>query len=250
MKIALLSDLHANLRALDACLAHARGLGVQRFAVLGDLVGYGAQPAEVVGRVRELALAGAAVLQGNHDALAVAPPAQIRTLDESGSAWTHARLGAADLEFLAGLPLTVSDGAAFLVHASADQPQRWHYVTNAHRAEASLAAACADVAVRYVFGGHVHQQTLYFRGSSGRLMQFVPTPGAAIPVPPHRRWIATVGSVGQPRDGNTAAMYAMFDPGRAELTFHRVPYDHLAAAAGIRAAGLPEAFALRLEQGL
>jgi diadenosine tetraphosphatase ApaH/serine/threonine PP2A family protein phosphatase len=250
MKIALLSDIHANLRALDACMDHAAAQGAQRFAVLGDLVGYGAQPAQVVGRLRELERGGAIVLRGNHDALAVAPHDQGGTMDAGGAAWTRSQLLPADLDFLAGLPLTATDGAMFLVHASADAPQRWLYVDSGHRAEASLHAACTDTRVRYVFGGHVHQQTLYFRGASQRLLRFEPTAGAAIPVPPHRRWIATVGSVGQPRDGDTGAMYAIFDAARAELTFHRVAYDHLAAAADIRAAGLPEVFATRLEQGL
>ena len=250
MKLALLSDLHANIRALDACLAHARASGASRFAVLGDLVGYGAQPAAVVQRVRELAGAGALVVKGNHDELAVSLSGKARAADESGAAWTHAQLAADELEFLAGLPLTARDGPVYLVHASADAPQRWHYVDSEYRATASLNAACEDAAIRYVFGGHVHHQTLYFRGVHQRLMRFMPTPGVAIPVLPHRRWIATVGSVGQPRDGATQAMYAMFDPDRAELTFHRVAYDHLAAAQDVRAAGLPEFFARRLEQGL
>jgi len=250
MKIALLSDIHANLRALDACMDHAAAQGAQRFAVLGDLVGYGAQPAQVVRRMRELVQGGAIVLQGNHDALAVAPLAQAGTMDAGGAAWTRAQLEPADLDFLAGLPMTATEGAAFFVHASADAPLRWRYVDSAHRAEASLHAACTDTRVRYVFGGHVHQQTLYFRGASQHLLRFGPTAGATIPVPPHRQWIATVGSVGQPRDGDTDAMYAIFDASRAELTFHRVAYDHLAAAADVRAAGLPEVFAKRLEQGL
>lgn len=250
MKIALLSDLHANLHALDACIDHATGQGAQRFAVLGDLVGYGAFPAEVVTRVRELAAEGGIVLKGNHDALAVSPPATSVTVDEAGAAWSHAQLSRSDLDFLNSLPLTWTEGTAFLVHASADEPQRWQYVDSARRAEASLDAACQDEAVRHVFGGHVHQQTLYFRSPSGSLMRFGPTPGAAIPVPPHRRWLATVGSVGQPRDGTPLAMYAMFDAARADLTFHRVVYDHLAAAAAIRTAGLPEFFAQRLERGL
>ncbi|MDI1238589.1 MAG: metallophosphoesterase family protein [Polaromonas sp.] len=250
MKIALLSDIHSNLRALDACMDHAAAQGAQRFAVLGDLVGYGAQPAQVVRRVRELAQDGAIVLQGNHDAMAAAPLVQAGKMDATGAAWTRSQLAPADLDFLAGLPLTATDGAVFLVHASADAPQRWLYVDSGHRAEASLHAACTDTRVRYVFGGHVHQQTLYFRGASQKLLRFEPTAGATIPLPPHRRWIATVGSVGQPRDGNTDAMYAMFDAARAELTFHRVAYDHLAAAADVRAAGLPEDFAKRLEQGL
>ena len=250
MKIALLSDVHANLRALEACLAHAAAQGAGRLAVLGDLVGYGAQPAEVVRRIRGLAGEGAIVLKGNHDECAVAPPDQARSLDQSGAAWTHEQLDQDALDFLAALPLTATVDAALLVHASADAPGRWHYVDNERRAEASLDAACLDPALRYVFCGHVHEQTLYFRGAGQGLMRFDPTPGVPIPVPPHRRWIATVGSVGQPRDGNTRAMYALFDTGRAELTFHRVAYDHLAAAADIRAAGLPAWFAERLEAGL
>lgn len=250
MKIALLSDIHANLHALDACVSHARAQGAGRFAVLGDIVGYGAQPAEVVRRVRALAQEGAIVIQGNHDALAVDPLSQAGTLEAGGGAWTRAQLDASALDFLDSLPMTATDGAVFLVHASADAPQRWLYVDNVHRAEASLNAACEDAGVRYVFGGHVHHQTLYFRAANRALMRFDPTAGSPIPLPPHRRWIATVGSVGQPRDGATPAMYAMFDIGRAELTFHRVPYDHLAAAASVRAAGLPEPFAQRLERGL
>ena len=250
MKIALLSDVHANLRALKACLDHARAQGAGRLAVLGDLVGYGAQPAEVVKLIRGLAGEGAIVLKGNHDECAVAPPAQVRSLDQSGAAWAHEQLDRDGLDFLAALPLTVTVGSALLVHASADAPERWHYVDNERRAEASLDAACLDPAVRHVFCGHVHEQTLYFRGAGQGLMRFQPTPGVPIPVQPHRRWLATVGSVGQPRDGNTKAMYALFYPELAELTFHRVAYDHLAAAADVRAAGLPEYFAQRLEAGL
>jgi diadenosine tetraphosphatase ApaH/serine/threonine PP2A family protein phosphatase len=249
MKIALLSDIHANLRALDACVAHAQEAGAGEFAILGDLVGYGAQPAEVVQRVRDMGKRGAIVLQGNHDALALGPNFASGTMGEAGAGWTHAQLRTEDLEYLAALPLTARSGPVFLVHASADEPEAWHYVDNPQRAAASLDAACADPTIRYVFGGHVHEQTLYFRTATQKLMRFEPTPGVAIPLPPHRRWLATVGSVGQPRDGLQMAMYALFDLARSELTFCRVPYDHLAAAADIRETDLPEFFALRLEQG-
>jgi diadenosine tetraphosphatase ApaH/serine/threonine PP2A family protein phosphatase len=103
--------------------------------------------------------------------------------------------------------------------------------------------------IRYVFGGHVHRQTLYYQGQGRGLMAFAPTAGAAIPVSAHRRWIATIGSVGQPRDGRTDAMYALFDRDKAQLTFARVPYDYGSAADAIRAAGLPEFFADRLLRG-
>jgi len=82
------------------------------------------------------------------------------------------------------------------------------------------------------------------------MMRFAPEPGVPIPVPQHRQWLAIAGSVGQPRDGDARAMYAVFDDAAATITFHRVPYDHLATAAAIRAAGLPAFYAERLEKGL
>jgi len=103
--------------------------------------------------------------------------------------------------------------------------------------------------VRYVFGGHVHHQTLYYKGSAQQLMPFKPSPSVAIPVPTHRRWLATIGSVGQPRDGDPRAAYALMDVADCKLTFFRVPYNHAAAARAIRDAGLPEALAARLETG-
>lgn len=249
MKLALLSDIHANLRALVACEAHARAQGAEQFALLGDYVGYGAEPVAVVQRVMALQAQGALVLRGNHDDMAVQPPADVSNLGASTAKWTHAQLGSEHRAFLAGLPLTLHKGAAWLVHASAEAPERWRYVQDTLAATLSLDAISDQPTLRYVFGGHVHHQTLYYRGSTGGLMRFDPTPGVAVPVPRHRHWLATVGSVGQPRDGDPRAMYALWDETRALLTFHRVGYDHHAAAAAIRAAGLPDFFASRLEQG-
>ena len=253
MKLALLSDIHANSRALEACLSHAASLGVQRQALLGDLVGYGPEPALVTERVMALAAQGAIVLQGNHDAMAVNPPATVVTRGEEGAQWTHHQLSARQRAFLAGLPLSHAEGTLLLVHASADDPGKWRYVDTERAATASLDAAVlpphGNPQVRHVFGGHVHHQTLYYRGSGHKLMPFSPTPGVPIPTPRHRSWIATVGSVGQPRDGRADAMYAVFDTATMQLTFHRVPYDHMAVAAASRAAGLPEHFAKRLESG-
>lgn len=253
MKLALLSDIHANSRALEACLAHAAGVGAQRLALLGDLVGYGGEPEAVMERVMQLAGQGAVVIKGNHDAMAVNPPASVTHRGDAGAQWTHDQLSPAQRQFLAGLPLTHREGTLLLVHASADAPERWRYVDNALTAANSLDAAMTEPTghadVRHVFGGHVHQQTLYYRGVGRALMAFAPTPGVSVATPKHRSWIATVGSVGQPRDGNTQAMYAVFDTSALKLTFHRVPYDHPAAARSVRAAGLPEDFALRLETG-
>jgi diadenosine tetraphosphatase ApaH/serine/threonine PP2A family protein phosphatase len=254
MRLALLSDIHANRQALDACLAHAEAAGAERYAVLGDLVGYGGEPAYVVQRVMALQREGALVVKGNHDQYATQPPPDGgKTIGHASAAWTGAQLSEDEHRFLAGLPLTARAGSVLLVHASADAPASWRYVDNPTLAALSLDAACqppeGHADVRYVFGGHVHQQTLYFRGSAGKLMPFTPTPGVPIPVPRHRLWLATVGSVGQPRDGRLDAMYALFDEAAQQLTFQRVPYDVQAAAAAVRATPLPAFFADRLEAG-
>ena len=249
MKLALLSDIHANLQALQACLDHAQDQGASQFALLGDLVGYGGDPAPVMDCIMQLAQGGAVVLKGNHDAMALDPPQKSEYLGEATAIWTHAQLTHEHQQFIAALPLTARIESCFLVHASADAPGDWRYVDDERSASASLAAAAVDPAVRYVFGGHVHHQTLYYKGSRGGLMAFSPVAGVPIPMPTHRHWIATVGSVGQPRDGRPSAMYALFDLGHARLTFHRVPYDHMAAAAAVRRAGLPDYFAKRLEEG-
>lgn len=249
MKLALLADLHANFQALQACIAHARAQGADRFAFLGDLVGYGADPGPVVSTVMRMAREESALaLRGNHDEAALHPEAGGARADQAGAPWTHAQLTPAQREFLAGLPLVLEQLPVLLVHASAHEPARWDYVTTAQLATASMEAAGA-LGASHVFGGHVHEQRLFYEGAARRVMEFEPTPGVAVPVPPHRRWLATVGSVGQPRDGRPEAMYASFDDQAWRLSFHRVAYDHEAAAAAIRRAGLPEGNAMRLAQG-
>ena len=247
MKLALLADIHANLEALSACLGHAEAQGAEGFAFLGDLVGYGADPVAVLDIVMERAGRGAAVVLGNHDEAALGRGE--RHMHESAQRaidWTRSQLGNVHRRFLEGLPLTVRDGERVYVHASAAAPPRWIYVTDAMRAAHSMDGALAP----YVFSGHVHEQRLYFQGADGRPQPFAPTPGSPIPVPAHRRWLAIVGSCGQPRDGNPAASYALLDAARRRLTFHRLPYDSASAARKVRKAGLPERLAYRLERGL
>lgn len=247
MKIALLADLHANLEATQACLEHARGAGADTHAFLGDLVGYGADPGPLVDLVAAHVGAGALAVLGNHDAAAAAGRAPTMQDDAAAAvAWTHARLSPGQRAFLAGLPLVARAGGMLFVHASADAPGEWAYVEDEQGAARSLEAAAP---ARYVLAGHVHAPVLYYIGAAARPVPFRPVAGVAIPVPPHRRWLAVAGSAGQPRDGNPAASYAMLDVEGATLTFHRIPYDAAGAAAKVRAAGLPEALAARLERG-
>jgi diadenosine tetraphosphatase ApaH/serine/threonine PP2A family protein phosphatase len=249
MKLALLSDLHANRHALLACLDHARRSGATHFAFLGDLVGYGAEPVAVLETVMEMAGRGALVVRGNHDEAAYGGPSCGGTGEQLASLWTQTQLGEAHRSFLQGLPLTAGFDDTLLVHADPHEPSRWQYLDRPALVGRALGAAQRLWGARKVFVGHVHQQQLYYRAADGHPMAFAPVPGIPVPLGAHRNWLAVVGSVGQPRDGDTRAMYALFDVAQARLAFHRIAYDHTAAAAAIRAAGLPESFALRLELG-
>ncbi|WP_207479133.1 metallophosphoesterase family protein [Arenibaculum pallidiluteum] len=247
MRIALLADIHANREALEACLADARAQAVTGFAVLGDLVGYGADPGWVVDAVAELAAAGAPVVQGNHDEAAAAQEPDPRMRPEAAKAirWTRERLGPARRAFLAGLPATVVLGEALLVHANAWEPGRWGYVTGPIDARRSIEAN----PLPYAFCGHVHIPALYDRRADGVVSTYRPVAGSGIPLPRQRRWLAVLGAVGQPRDGDPAASYAIFDAQARVLTYRRVPYDVDSAARKVLEAGLPASLARRLIEG-
>lgn len=246
MKLALLTDLHANREALQACLAQARAAGAQRYAFLGDLVGYGADPAWVVDVVREHVAQGAIVVLGNHDSAAVNGPRP--SMDPEAAAavnWTRSQLDASQIEFLAKLPLRATLPDSLFVHANAWAPQEWEYVRSRADAVRSLQATDA----LYTFCGHMHDPRMYHISSTAKVLDFEPVAGVRIPLLPTRRWLVVPGSVGQPRDGNPAAAWAMFDTEARDIVFHRVPYDHEAAAAKVVAAGLPAGLAQRLRSG-
>ena len=246
MILALLSDVHSNLEALDACLKHADGRGATRYAFLGDLVGYGADPQGVIERILPYTSMGAIVVKGNHDEAIQKRAGYMNDTTKQSIEWTRNRLSPEGKAFLASLPLVVNEEKMCFVHASVDMPTRWDYVDTPAAARRSALATQAT----YTFSGHVHDQLLYFESSQVRWSAFRPTPGSPVPVRGHRRWLALVGSVGQPRDGKPSAAYTLFDSARSEVTFHRVAYDHLAAALKIRQAGLPEAHAYRVEKGI
>ncbi len=246
MKIALITDLHANAQAFSAVLEHAQGLGVTDYALLGDFVGYGGDPAWVLDRVMALVDAGAVAVRGNHDA-AVAQGAGPTMREEARQVieWTHARLSPRHLAFLGQLPLTVMREDRLFVHANAYDPGGWDYIQGRIEAMRSLHATEA----RFTFCGHMHEPMLYHLSGTGKAGEFTPAPDVSIPLLPNRQWLVIPGSCGQPRDGNPAACYAVFDSANAELSFQRVPYDVEGAAASIRAAGLPERLAQRLLKG-
>ena len=246
MKLAVITDPHANREALQAVLDHAEARAAAQYAFVGDLVGYGADPAWVVDCVRERVGDGALVVRGNHDE-AVARGAQPTMHPDARYVvdWTRERLNTAQTDFLGALPLRLEFEGLLFVHANAWAPAEWGYIQSRTDAVRSMhATACA-----YTFCGHVHDPCLYFMDATGKAGAFQPAPEIDIPVPAHRQWLVVPGSAGQPRDGNPAVCYAMLDTDQAQLTFYRVPYDHEAAAAKIRAARLPQRLATRLAEG-
>lgn len=245
MRIALMSDIHANREAFEACLAHAGAADVRRFVFLGDFVGYGADPEWVLGKVMDLTAKGAVAVVGNHDRAAISDRGGMSADASYAVGWTRSRLTPEMRAFVERLPLEVEEDDRLYVHADASAPEKWRYVTDAEMAAQSLAAARA----RVTFVGHVHVPMLYGITATQKLMRFKPVPGEPIPLLRQRRWLGVLGSVGQPRDGDPAAAYSTYDTATGDLVCHRVAYDVLAASAKIRAAGLPAILADRLFEG-
>jgi len=245
MRIALLSDIHANREALSACLDHATGHGVERKVFLGDYVGYGADPEWVVDTLAAEVERGAVALRGNHDDAVLTGTSGMNTDAAIAIEWTRSRLDASRRDLLAGLPLQIEQNDRLYVHASAHAPAEWDYVTDLYAASKSFAATRAHT----TFCGHTHVPALFHLSASGKFASFDPADRVEIPLTRHRRWLAVIGSVGQPRDHNPAACYAVLDDERDTLTYLRVPYDVDTAARKILQAGLPAGLGHRLHVG-
>lgn len=245
MLIGIMTDIHANREALSACLAHARSLAVDRLILLGDYVGYGADPAWVVETVMGLVDEGAVALLGNHDAAIDGPDEDMNSTAREAIRWTRDRLGAEHRAFLSRLPLIHEEGDVLYVHANGYAPANWDYMSGPMEATRHFMRATA----RITFCGHVHVPMLFNMSTTGKVGAFTPVADNDIPLLPTRSWLAVIGAVGQPRDGVPAANYAVYDTLNQSLRYLRVPYDSGAAARKVREAGLPEKLALRLEQG-
>ena len=245
MLIALFADIHANKQAFSACLEQAREHGAKRFVLLGDYVGYGADPDWAVTTVMDLVNHGAMAVQGNHDSAVGNPHEQLNVEAKMVIEWTRGELGTAQRQFLASLPLELDDGERHYVHSEASDPKAWIYVQGVTEAARSLMVTPAQV----TFCGHIHQPAIYTMSATAKMTAFTPVTDAPIQLLQGRRWLAVLGSVGQPRDGNPAAAYAMLDTDKRELTYCRAPYDVDGAAARIRGKGLPTWLADRLLVG-
>ena len=246
MKFAVLTDIHANREAFEAVLADEAARRADRMIILGDVVGYGPDPGWCCDKAAALVAAGAICIRGNHDNAASGAKEAMNSQAQTAIDWTKTRLSAAQQAFLGGLPMTALVEDVLFVHASAKEPEAWNYVTSDTRATPSFRASEA----RVILCGHVHVPLLVSRDIGGMVREHAFSIGQAIPLIRSRRWLAVVGSVGQPRDGVPEAGYVMLDSGANELTFRRVPYDVMATVQKMRAAGLPEPLALRLFRGI
>ena len=240
MRIAVLSDIHSNLLALDAVLA-AIGT-VDAVWHLGDVVGYGPDPDAVVGRLRSI---GATGVKGNHDAAAVGGseidwfnPDARRAME-----WTRTTINRATSAWLEALPQTISGGEWTLVHGSPREPL-WEYVTSVPVARANLAVLESRVGLH----GHTHLPVAFVE-DDGRIDVVSPGDGSVLELR-GRRALVNPGSVGQPRDGDPRSSYLILDTDADTVTWHRTGYDVAAVQASMQGAGLPASLAARLSVGL
>ena len=240
MRVAVLSDIHANLVALDAVLATVGS--VDAVWHLGDVVGYGPDPDGVVGRLAGLAAVGVA---GNHDLAAVGGD-QIAWFNPDARAameWTRRRISAETKRWLADLPARHRIADFSLVHGSERDPV-WEYVTSVPVARANLAV----LETRFGLHGHTHLPMAWAE-RDGRVEAISPGSDSTFQLTADRA-LLNPGSVGQPRDGDPTAGYLVIDDEAAMCTWRRVPYDIASVQAAMLDAGLPRRLAERLGFGL
>lgn len=242
MRVAVLSDVHSNLVALDAVLA---ALGsVDAVWVLGDIVGYGPEPDAVAER---LATIGAVAVAGNHDAAAVGA-ADTRWFNPDARAaieWTQRRISAATRAWLAELPTVVTEPPATLVHGSLREPL-WEYILSGAEAGPNL-RLLTERQLTVGFHGHTHVPVLW-RLAGGELELVRVEDGTRITLD-EQPVLANPGSVGQPRDGDPRASFLVYDTDRSELVWRRVGYNIAATQAAMRRVGLPTWLIERLAVG-
>lgn len=261
MKYAIISDIHANLQALTVVLEKCKEIGVEKYICLGDVVGYNANPSECMNMINSLDIIG--FVKGNHDEYVSNNDEEMLGFNQHAKAavlWTKAQLDDGQRNFLAklqykvvikGVPITV-------VHATLDSPESWGYIFDIHQARDNFNYQFSQLC----FCGHTHVPIAFikrgFAGGAASVEEILSWKGSSelnndpdpeITIEKNSKYLINVGSVGQPRNRDPRASFAVFDSSAGKVTRYRLNYDIPAAQKSIIEAGLPERLALRLEKG-
>ena len=239
MRFAIFGDIHANLEALNAVLEDSAAQNCTAHLCLGDVVGYNADPSACLELVREM---GCPVIKGNHDEDASGDHSleAMNPIAAEALQWTRDQLSGEQREWLKKLRMVRQVADFTIVHSTLDQPSGWNYVTNKFDAMSNFSYQFTSVC----FHGHTHVPRVFRR--QDRVEEIVTD---SIVLEPEAKYFINAGSVGQPRDGDWRACYAIYDLEKREVTYRRIEYDKDTTQKKIRAAGLPEILADRLNDG-
>lgn len=240
--IAVFSDIHSNLEALQAVIADMDAFGVNRRICLGDIVGYAANPSRCLDLVWSM---GCPVLKGNHDVASAGnfPLFGMRPVAQIGVQYSRAKLSPAQKVYLNDLPMELTQWGCQFVHASLEAPEEWIYILDGHDAARHFYRQKAPIC----FCGHTHRPMVWERGAGWFVDGY--DGSGWMPLGKEEKILINVGSVGQPRDDNPHACYALYFPAEHAVEFRRIPYDIATTQRKIAAAKLPPFLSKRLEQG-
>jgi diadenosine tetraphosphatase ApaH/serine/threonine PP2A family protein phosphatase len=244
MRVAILSDIHSNLEALNAALAVVDREQPDRVVCLGDVVGYGASVNECCDLIRSRA---AVTLLGNHDAAVAGRMDYSFYYDAARHAldWTASRIDPENLEWLRSLPYTQQEGAICYSHGSPVEPQAYDYIFALEQARELIPHARMLAEITFI--GHSHLCKTFALAAGGDVSEVIST---RYTLRKGYKYVVSVGSVGQPRDGDNRACLVFFDDVKREVEFHRVAYDIETSAQKIFDADLALNFGKRLFLGV
>ncbi len=242
MRYAFLGDIHGNTEALEAVLTAIRAENIEKIVCLGDIVGYGAEPARCLEMIRELKCD---VIAGNHDWAAVGKVSIdcFNAYAKAAAIWTREQLTDEQKDWILTLPLTLTYPDCAVAHGTFHQPEAFNYIQTVFDAQQSF-ESLRKLGAKLGFLGHSHVPVGFFDTDP-----ITYTLDGDIPIDEEISIMVNAGSVGQPRDENNKASFAVLDSTTKQVTINRVEYDIDAAANKIREVGLPEILAARLYQG-
>jgi len=243
-RYAIISDIHGNAEAMGAVAADIGRRPIDCVICCGDVVGYGAEPDLCISKVRELLSKYGEIphVMGNHDNAVVTGNIVGFTREASFAAqWTHANISSEGREWLAQSVMTCGDGDILFVHGSPTHPEEWNYLWTPEQ----VIKEYPSFEEQICFVGHTHRPFIHTEGSR----RFAANT-TAFRVPPDVRCLVNIGSVGQPRDGNSNASYCVYDDEQRLISIRRVPYDVASAARKIfQTDGVPDILGERLMAG-